>query len=232
MFQPGAGAAATTLAAAAAAAATVRAAAATRLRAESLPGRRGARRALSRQTAPIRTARSYRGMAALTPDGNRIGFTWWIGAAGLHRRRRVRRPHAGGELGRQQPGDLHRRSQRQSRRRMGRRQRRPSGSTLYRARGRTADGARRRASIGVAGQNPNGSRYRGARRHCAARRPATTSTGRSARRPIAAPARCDGNILVVDWGSATPVVYALGADGSLRGLWDAGRAEEVLTPAR
>jgi hypothetical protein len=39
-----------------------------------------------------------------------------------------------------------------------------------------------------------------------------------------------GNLLTVDWGSSTPVVYALGTDGSLTGLWDAGRGEETLTP--
>jgi len=39
-----------------------------------------------------------------------------------------------------------------------------------------------------------------------------------------------GNLLTVDWGSATPVVYALGTDGSLTGLWDAGKGEETLTP--
>ncbi|MFD2182534.1 caspase family protein [Rhodoplanes azumiensis] len=42
--------------------------------------------------------------------------------------------------------------------------------------------------------------------------------------------RLDGNILTVDWGAATPVVYALGSDGRLTGLWEAGRGEEVLTP--
>ncbi len=42
----------------------------------------------------------------------------------------------------------------------------------------------------------------------------------------------DGNLLSVDWGSATPVVYALAADGSLKGLWDAGIGEETLTPER
>ncbi len=39
-----------------------------------------------------------------------------------------------------------------------------------------------------------------------------------------------GNLLTVNWGSATPVVYALGSDGSLSGLWDAGKGEETLTP--
>ena len=39
-----------------------------------------------------------------------------------------------------------------------------------------------------------------------------------------------GNLLTVEWGSPTPVVYALGSDGSLTGLWDAGKGEETLTP--
>jgi Caspase domain len=41
-----------------------------------------------------------------------------------------------------------------------------------------------------------------------------------------------GNLLTVDWGSSTPVVYALGTNGSLAGLWDAGKGEETLTPDR
>jgi hypothetical protein len=39
-----------------------------------------------------------------------------------------------------------------------------------------------------------------------------------------------GNLLTVDWGSTTPVVYALTHDGVLRGLWDSGAGEEVLLP--
>ena len=39
-----------------------------------------------------------------------------------------------------------------------------------------------------------------------------------------------GNFLTVEWGSSTPVVYALGTDGSRTGLWDAGKGEETLTP--
>jgi len=39
-----------------------------------------------------------------------------------------------------------------------------------------------------------------------------------------------GNLLTVDWGAATPVVYALADDGSLTGLWDGGYGEETLTP--
>lgn len=40
----------------------------------------------------------------------------------------------------------------------------------------------------------------------------------------------DGSLLSVNWGSSTPVVYAVTADGSLKGLWDAGAGEETLHP--
>ena len=42
--------------------------------------------------------------------------------------------------------------------------------------------------------------------------------------------KLEDNLLTVDWGSTTPVVYALADDGSLKGLWDAGLGEETLTP--
>lgn len=38
------------------------------------------------------------------------------------------------------------------------------------------------------------------------------------------------NLLTVDWGGTTPMVYALADDGSLTGLWESGHAEETLTP--
>jgi hypothetical protein len=38
------------------------------------------------------------------------------------------------------------------------------------------------------------------------------------------------NLLTVDWGGTTPIVYALADDGSLTGLWDSGHGEETLTP--
>lgn len=41
-----------------------------------------------------------------------------------------------------------------------------------------------------------------------------------------------GNVLVVDWGAPTPVVYAVTDDGSLKGLWEAGKGEEILSPVR
>jgi hypothetical protein len=40
------------------------------------------------------------------------------------------------------------------------------------------------------------------------------------------------NVLTVDWGDSTPVIYALNADGTLSGLWQAGDGEETLTPDR
>lgn len=88
-----------------------------------------------------------------------------------------------------------------------------------------------RGAYNVIGQNPNGSRY----------------TGRVAIVPVGNRYRFDwrvgstayqgvgmleGNIMVVEWGGGTPVVYALAADGSLKGFWSAGKAQEVLTPAR
>jgi hypothetical protein len=39
-------------------------------------------------------------------------------------------------------------------------------------------------------------------------------------------------ILVVDWGQATPAVYARAADGTLVGLWNNGDGEEQLRPVR
>ncbi|MGH6923987.1 MAG: caspase family protein [Propylenella sp.] len=40
----------------------------------------------------------------------------------------------------------------------------------------------------------------------------------------------DGNLLTVEWGDATPVVYAVTDDGRLAGLWGGGKGGEVLLP--
>jgi hypothetical protein len=81
----------------------------------------------------------------------------------------------------------------------------------------------------VTGKNPNGSRYSGeltissqGERYLLAWRVGSTSyrgTG-----------TMTNNVLTVDWGSSTPVIYALAADGSLKGLWEAGRGEETAVP--
>lgn len=38
-----------------------------------------------------------------------------------------------------------------------------------------------------------------------------------------------GNVLVVNWGSAAPVLYTVDLDGNLSGTWDNGKASERLT---
>jgi hypothetical protein len=40
------------------------------------------------------------------------------------------------------------------------------------------------------------------------------------------------NVLTVDWGDSSPVVYALQRDGTLSGLWQSGAGEETLVPNR
>jgi hypothetical protein len=44
--------------------------------------------------------------------------------------------------------------------------------------------------------------------------------------------RREGNLMIVDWGSVMPMIYALDPDGTLSGLFDAGRGSEKLTPLR
>jgi formylglycine-generating enzyme required for sulfatase activity len=39
----------------------------------------------------------------------------------------------------------------------------------------------------------------------------------------------NGNVLTVDWGQSSPVIYHIGVDGVLRGIWDDGRASDILT---
>lgn len=41
-----------------------------------------------------------------------------------------------------------------------------------------------------------------------------------------------GNQLVIDWGSSSPVIYTIDAAGNLNGTWDNGRASERLTRLR
>jgi hypothetical protein len=42
----------------------------------------------------------------------------------------------------------------------------------------------------------------------------------------------EGNVLIVDWGGTMPMLYSIHPDGTLSGLWDAGRGHETLTPLR
>ena len=84
----------------------------------------------------------------------------------------------------------------------------------------------------VTGRNPNGAIYSGTAR--------ITPDGRSQYRmdwtvgatKYAGTGTLEGNLLTVDWGSTTPVVYAIAADGKLNGLWAGGSGEEALVPDR
>lgn len=42
----------------------------------------------------------------------------------------------------------------------------------------------------------------------------------------------EGNVMIVNWGSTMPMLYALNPDGTMTGLWDAGRGNELATPSR
>jgi len=83
----------------------------------------------------------------------------------------------------------------------------------------------------IAGRNPNGTSYggsvvisnNGGRTNFAWTVGSQTYRGTGVR---------NGNLLAIDWGSVQPIVYALAADGTLKGLWDGGRGEELLTPER
>ncbi|RAI45807.1 caspase family protein [Rhodoplanes roseus] len=169
----------------------------------------------------------YQGMVAMQPAGDRMRFTWWIGKD-IYR-------GTGEFAGRMLVvnwGDKH-----------------PviypfgSGPVLN---GEWADGtATERLSpyslaapgrvappqgrYRVAGRNADGSRYAGTltMRREGERFALSWRVGSSSYQGTGT---LDGNVLTVDWGAGTPVVYALGADGTLKGLWDAGRGEETLTP--
>lgn len=83
----------------------------------------------------------------------------------------------------------------------------------YRVRGRNADGSIYSGTVSIV---PRGKNY-----HLDWRVGSSSYSGDGA---------FEGNILTVNWGQATPVVYALAADGVLTGLWAAGHGEETLTP--
>jgi Caspase domain len=82
----------------------------------------------------------------------------------------------------------------------------------------------------VSGRNPNGRPYtgtvsisrRGERFELEWRVGSTSYRGNGT---------LENDLLTVDWGDAQPLVYALGEDGTLRGLWGGGQGEDVATPA-
>jgi hypothetical protein len=86
-------------------------------------------------------------------------------------------------------------------------------------------------SYAVAGQNPNGTRYSGAV-DIVRQGNSYQFDWRVGQTAYRGSGTLDGNVLTVNWGGSTPVVYSVGSDGILRGLWDAGRGAEVLSPSR
>jgi hypothetical protein len=109
-----------------------------------------------------------------------------------------------------------------------------NGPTAARPNGlfaRAAEGplAIREGRYRVAGRNPNGGQYAGTlvMSKTADSYQLDWRVGSSSFRGSG---RLQGNVLTVDWGQTTPVVYALAADGTLKGLWSAGQGEETLIP--
>ncbi|MHA7775077.1 LIC10280 family protein [Roseibium sp. M-1] len=168
----------------------------------------------------------YTGMLAITPEGSNARFTWWIGSSVF--------TGVGEFAGRMLVvnwGDKH-----------------PvvysflndetldgewaDGSaaeklTIY-ARAAETSQELLQGTYAVAGQNPNGSTYEGKVELSQQGRKYTLvwQVGTSSYRGVG---ELDGNVLTVDWGDKTPVVYALTGDGRLQGLWAGGRGSEELT---
>jgi hypothetical protein len=168
----------------------------------------------------------YRGMVALTPSGNQYRFTWWIarqifsGVGQFAGRMLVvnwgaKSPVLYTVASNDMFGEW------------------ADGSATERLTlfARAASGSVRppQGEYRVDGRNPNGSRYRG--------RVAITPVGdryrfdwRVGSQAYHGDGTLEGNVMVVQWGGSTPAVYAISPDGTLNGLWDAGRAGEILTP--
>lgn len=168
----------------------------------------------------------YRGILALTEHGDRYGFTWWIGRdvfQGI------------GELaGRMLVVDWN-----------------STAPVVYDFKpegildGEWADGTATdvlkpfglaitgkvpaNGRYDVAGRNANGSRYKGTVdvQGDGENYVFRWKIGRSA---YSGQGRLIDGLLVIDWGSVQPIVYAVREDGSLAGLWDNGRASEIATP--
>ncbi|MES0883248.1 caspase family protein [Roseibium sp. SCP14] len=167
----------------------------------------------------------YSGMLSITPDGRKVHFTWWIGDDVF--------TGVGEFAGRMLVvnwGDKH-----------------PVVYTFEGEKildGEWADGsaterltlysrsaqkslALREGTYSAKGRNPNGSNYVGTVDISRQGRKFTLiwQIGADSYKGIGA---LDGNVLTVDWGDTTPVVYALTGNGDLQGLWSGGRGSETL----
>lgn len=169
----------------------------------------------------------YRGMAVIVPEGEQVRFTWWIGKDVFSGR-----GHFAGRMLVVNWGDKHpviydlggsagldgewadgKASERLS-------LFAPAGETptrpptgRYRARGRNPSGSTYSGTVSI---TPRGREY-----FMEWRIGSSTYSGTGT---------LDHNLLTVDWGASMPVVYALTSDGVLKGLWEAGKGEETLTP--
>jgi uncharacterized caspase-like protein len=171
---------------------------------------------------------AYRGIAAITPEGDRVRVKWWIGkqvfnGVGEYAGRMLvvnwgaKHPVVYSFAGDRLDGEW------------------ADGTatenlSLF---SRSDDGAivRPQGRYRVSGRNPNGGSYSGTAEVSdrGDRFVFEWKVGGKGYRGIGT---LEGNVLTVDWGAATPVVYALADDGSLRGLWGNGNGEDVLTPVR
>jgi len=171
----------------------------------------------------------YAGMATLTPAGDQYAFTWWIARQVFSGVGQFAGKMMVVEWGDKTPviysvlpdknlsGEW------------------ADGSatdhlTLY-ASAAGGDVAAPQGQYAALGRNPNGTTYQG--------RVSVTRLGNRFRfdwrvgsSSYYGTGTLDGNVMVVEWGAGSPVVYALAADGSMKGLWANGRGEEILTPAR
>jgi len=169
----------------------------------------------------------YRGMVALTQDKDQFDFTWWIGKDVFHGTGQFAGRMLVVNWGDTKPviysfakdGTLD-----------GEWADGSGGETLEPIASAAADEVElAEGAYGVEGRNPDGKGYKGTveiekdgdEYHV------SWKVGDSA---YEGTGTLEGNLLTVEWGSATPVVYALADDGSLKGLWDAGLGEETLTP--
>ncbi|MEZ5785783.1 MAG: caspase family protein [Xanthobacteraceae bacterium] len=168
----------------------------------------------------------YRGMTAIVPDGEQVRVTWWIGKDVFSGR-----GHFAGRMLVVYWGDTHPviydlrnntldgewadgKATEQLRLFAGASEGPPPPlGGRYRARGRNADGSTYSGTVSIV---PRGRRY-----HLKWRIGSSSYSGDGT---------LEGNVLTVNWGAATPVVYALSADGVLKGLWQAGKGEETLVP--
>lgn len=191
--------------------------------------RMGSLAGIYRETGTNPSGTQYVGMAAIEPRGEQVNFTWWI----------TKDRFAGtGEMAGQMLVVKWN-------------QRHPVVYTFDGDRvlqGEWADGTATdrlelfapltsapapdpRGQYRTEGMNPNGKPYAGTvtvtrrgEQYQFAWQTGSTSYSGAGRR--------QGNLMIVDWGSTMPMLYALNPDGTLSGLWDAGRGHETLTPAR